>query len=278
MAATSGRRPRSSTRREPTEEQWRDLIFAWKVCRHVRSNAIVLAKDRATVGIGAGQMSRVDSVRLAVEKARDAREDDADEVLERLRRSPRDAFFPFADGPQAAIEAGATRGRSSRAAPSATARWSRRATRPAWRWCSPAAATSGTRQGLQRSSVAQPPEVEVTVLRVFCDERRRVRQPARRRARRAFGGRRRPPGAGPAPRLLGDRLRRRCARAGRIQIYTPEVELPFAGHPSVGTAWLLRREGFEIDALRPPAGEVPVRYDGALTTSRPGPNGARRSS
>ena len=55
------------------------------------------------------------------------------------------------------------------------------------------------------------------------------------------------------------------AATGRIQINTPEVELPFAGHPSVGTAWLLRREGFEIDALRPPAGEVPVRYEGSLT-------------
>ncbi len=54
---------------KPTEEQWDDLLFAWKVCRHVRSNAIVFAKDGATVGIGAGQMSRVDSVRIAVEKA-----------------------------------------------------------------------------------------------------------------------------------------------------------------------------------------------------------------
>ena len=54
------------------EEQWDDLLFAWKVCRHVRSNAIVFAKDGATLGIGAGQMSRVDSVRIAIEKARDA--------------------------------------------------------------------------------------------------------------------------------------------------------------------------------------------------------------
>ncbi len=52
---------------------------------------------------------------------------------------------------------------------------------------------------------------------------------------------------------------------GRIQINTPELELPFAGHPSVGTAWLLAREGFEVDVLRPPAGEVPVRRDGDLT-------------
>jgi predicted PhzF superfamily epimerase YddE/YHI9 len=52
---------------------------------------------------------------------------------------------------------------------------------------------------------------------------------------------------------------------GRIQINTPEVELPFAGHPSVGTAWLLAQEGYEIDALRPPAGEVAVRRDGEVT-------------
>ena len=56
-------------KRKPTEQQWGDLLFAWKVCKHVRSNAIVLAKDLATIGIGAGQMSRVDSVRLAIDKA-----------------------------------------------------------------------------------------------------------------------------------------------------------------------------------------------------------------
>jgi len=95
-----------ATKTEPTEEQWADLIFAWKVCRHVRSNAIVLAKNRATVGIGAGQMSRVDSVRLAVEKARIAREGEADALLAGSVVAS-DAFFPFADGPQAAIDAGA---------------------------------------------------------------------------------------------------------------------------------------------------------------------------
>ena len=61
------------TEAQPGESQWEDLWFAWKVCRHVRSNAIVIAKDGATLGIGAGQMSRVDSVRIAIEKARDAR-------------------------------------------------------------------------------------------------------------------------------------------------------------------------------------------------------------
>jgi phosphoribosylaminoimidazolecarboxamide formyltransferase/IMP cyclohydrolase len=87
------------TGRPPTEDEWRDLLFAWQVCRHVRSNAIVLARDNATVGIGAGQMSRVDAVRLAVEKAQQ-------ELAGAALAS--DAFFPFADGPAAAIEAGIT--------------------------------------------------------------------------------------------------------------------------------------------------------------------------
>jgi phosphoribosylaminoimidazolecarboxamide formyltransferase/IMP cyclohydrolase len=88
------------TGRPPSEDEWRDLLFAWQVCRHVKSNAIVLARDSATVGIGAGQMSRVDAVRLAVEKS----------PLEDLSGSAMasDAFFPFADGPALAIEAGVT--------------------------------------------------------------------------------------------------------------------------------------------------------------------------
>jgi phosphoribosylaminoimidazolecarboxamide formyltransferase/IMP cyclohydrolase len=85
----------------PTEGQWEDLLFAWTVCRHVRSNAIVLAAGGATVGVGAGQMSRVDAVRIAVEKAQSAQPDLlAGAVL------ASDAFFPFADGPQLAIDAG----------------------------------------------------------------------------------------------------------------------------------------------------------------------------
>jgi phosphoribosylaminoimidazolecarboxamide formyltransferase / IMP cyclohydrolase len=95
------------TKAEPAEEQWGDLLFAWKVVRHVRSNAIVLARDRATLGIGAGQMSRVDSVRLAIEKAREARGPDAEPLLAGSVIAS-DAFFPFADGPQAAIDIGAT--------------------------------------------------------------------------------------------------------------------------------------------------------------------------
>jgi len=83
--------------RRPTESEWQELSFAWKVCKHVRSNAIVLSRELASIGIGAGQMSRVDSVRLAIEKARGP-------VQGAVMAS--DAFFPFPDGPQLAIEAG----------------------------------------------------------------------------------------------------------------------------------------------------------------------------
>ena len=95
------------TKASPGGAQWEDLWFAWKVCKHVRSNAIVIAKDGATIGVGAGQMSRVDSVRIAIEKAREARGDDADAVLAGSVVAS-DAFFPFPDGPQLAMEAGAT--------------------------------------------------------------------------------------------------------------------------------------------------------------------------
>ncbi len=88
------------TDRGPTDQEWGDLLFAWKVVKHVRSNAIVLAKNLATVGIGAGQMSRVDSVRIAVAKARREQADLSNSVL------ASEAFFPFADGPELAIEAG----------------------------------------------------------------------------------------------------------------------------------------------------------------------------
>jgi phosphoribosylaminoimidazolecarboxamide formyltransferase/IMP cyclohydrolase len=87
--------------REPSESEWRDMLFAWRVCRHVRSNAIVIATRGATIGIGAGQMSRVDAVRIAIEKARVAQPD-----LLAGAALASDAFFPFADGPQLAIDAG----------------------------------------------------------------------------------------------------------------------------------------------------------------------------
>jgi phosphoribosylaminoimidazolecarboxamide formyltransferase/IMP cyclohydrolase len=90
------------TRRKPSEHEWGEMLFAWKVCKHVRSNAIVIAKDLASVGIGAGQMSRVDSVGLAIEKARAAGADLAGGAL------ASDAFFPFSDGPALAVTAGVT--------------------------------------------------------------------------------------------------------------------------------------------------------------------------
>ncbi len=87
------------TRRKPTPEEMADLRFAWKVCRHTKSNAIVYARDRSTVGIGAGQMSRVDSVRIAGMKARTPTDGS---VL------ASDAFFPFRDGVDEAARAGIT--------------------------------------------------------------------------------------------------------------------------------------------------------------------------
>ncbi len=95
------------TAAKPSEDAWRDLDFAWRVCKHVRSNAIVIAKDGATLGIGAGQMSRVDSVRIAIDKAREARGDEAEALLAGSVVAS-DAFFPFPDGPQTAIDAGST--------------------------------------------------------------------------------------------------------------------------------------------------------------------------
>jgi phosphoribosylaminoimidazolecarboxamide formyltransferase/IMP cyclohydrolase len=88
------------TERHPDEAVWGDLLFAWRVAKHVASNAIVLAKGLQTVGIGAGQMSRVDAVRLAVEKAAEHGHDLNGAVL------ASDAFFPFPDGPRLALEAG----------------------------------------------------------------------------------------------------------------------------------------------------------------------------
>jgi len=97
------------TRRAPTEGELADLQFAWRVAKHVKSNAIIYVKDGATVGIGAGQMSRIDSTRIAARKA-----DDMAAALSLPARPTMgsvvasDAFFPFADGLIAAAEAGAT--------------------------------------------------------------------------------------------------------------------------------------------------------------------------
>ena len=90
---------RSVGRRQPTEDEWEQLLFAWRVVKHVKSNAIVLANDHTAVGVGAGQMSRVESVRLAAERAGGRA---AGTVL------ASDAFFPMPDGVEAAADAGVT--------------------------------------------------------------------------------------------------------------------------------------------------------------------------
>jgi phosphoribosylaminoimidazolecarboxamide formyltransferase/IMP cyclohydrolase len=87
---------------EPSETVWGDMLFAWRACKHVTSNAIVIAKGLQTIGIGAGQMSRVDAVKIAVEKAGEHGHDLAGASL------ASDAFFPFPDGPRVALEAGVT--------------------------------------------------------------------------------------------------------------------------------------------------------------------------
>lgn len=96
---TDTSRWRVVTDRRPTELEWTDLRFAWAVCAHVKSNAIVFVKDRQVVGVGAGQMSRVDSVKLAAAKAGERAQDAV---------AASDAFFPFADGVEAAAAAGVT--------------------------------------------------------------------------------------------------------------------------------------------------------------------------
>jgi len=97
------------TKRSPTPKEMSDMLFAWKVCKHIKSNAIVFAKEGSTVGQGAGQMSRVDSARIAALKAKDA-SDAAQEEAPRTQGSvvASDAFFPFPDGLIVCAEAGAT--------------------------------------------------------------------------------------------------------------------------------------------------------------------------
>ncbi len=97
------------TRRAPTDRELSDLVFAFRVCKHVKSNAIVSARDDATVGIGAGQMSRVDAARIAAGKSEQASQGAGlAEPLSRGSVAASDAFFPFADGLQAIVAAGAT--------------------------------------------------------------------------------------------------------------------------------------------------------------------------
>lgn len=99
LGILKGRELKVATRRAPTDDELQDLKFAWKVCKHVKSNAIVFAKDGATLGVGAGQMSRVDSVKIAVAKAQKSLQGTV---------VASDAFFPFPDGVEEAAKAGAT--------------------------------------------------------------------------------------------------------------------------------------------------------------------------
>jgi phosphoribosylaminoimidazolecarboxamide formyltransferase/IMP cyclohydrolase len=89
------------TRLKPTEAQWADLLFAWTVAKYVKSNAIVFCRGGATVGVGAGQMSRIDSARIAAIKAQHAKLEIKGTVV------ASDAFFPFRDGLDAVVDAGA---------------------------------------------------------------------------------------------------------------------------------------------------------------------------
>jgi predicted PhzF superfamily epimerase YddE/YHI9 len=135
------------------------------------------------------------------------------------------------------------------------------------RWSSPAAVTSATRDG---ACVARPPQIQVRVPRVFCGHDGEYGNEL---------------GVVLEGRLVGADDRQAMAThlnysetvyvddadQGRIAIYTPSVELPFAGHPAVGAAWLLAKEGHAVDALRPPAGKVAVRRDGEMTWVRARP-------
>ena len=107
--SVDGMKLRVVTRRQPTTAELADMRFAFRVAKHVKSNAIVYVKNGATVGIGAGQMSRVDSARIAVRKS-EAVSREAGLAVPEVRGSvvASDAFFPFADGLLQAAEAGAT--------------------------------------------------------------------------------------------------------------------------------------------------------------------------
>jgi phosphoribosylaminoimidazolecarboxamide formyltransferase/IMP cyclohydrolase len=199
------------TGRAPTDEEWAGLRFAWRVCRHVKSNAIVLAAQGATAGIGAGQMSRVDAVRLAVEKSQPGSLQGA--VL------ASDAFFPFPDGPALAIEAGVTAivqpGGSS-----ATTRSSRRPTRPAWRMVFTGRGTSATEPHGDRA----PRLGDAVGARGRLQPRRPRRRPRLRRGDdrddggrcdRGAGRRLRADASGAGQRRGGARARGRQARGRR---------------------------------------------------------------
>ena len=124
------------TRRQPSAEEWEALRFAWRICAHVKSNAVIFTNAQRTLAIGAGQMSRVDAVNVAVMKARAAGRSLAGSV------SASDAFFPFRDGLDAVATAGATavvQPGGSKNDPEVIAA----ADEHGLPWCSPASAISG---------------------------------------------------------------------------------------------------------------------------------------
>lgn len=90
---------KSVAQRQPTEDEWKALDFAWRVCKHVKSNAIIFAKPDRTVGVGAGQMARVTAVGIAAQKSGE---------LSKGAVMASDAFFPFPDGIEAAAKVGIT--------------------------------------------------------------------------------------------------------------------------------------------------------------------------
>ncbi len=135
------------TKRAPTAQELTDLRFAFRVAKHVKSNTIVYAKDGATVGVGAGQMSRVDSARIAARKAQDAAEAGGWAVpLTKGSVVASDAFFPFADGLLAAVGGGRHRGDPARRLDARQRGHRRRRTTRASPWSSPGCATSGTEE------------------------------------------------------------------------------------------------------------------------------------
>ena len=95
------------TKRKPSPKEYNDLVFSWKVAKHVKSNAVVYAKNGVTVGIGAGQMSRVDSTRIAAIKFQDMKKTESENInnVSGLVLAS-DAFFPFSDGLITAVKAG----------------------------------------------------------------------------------------------------------------------------------------------------------------------------
>ena len=135
------------TKRAPTATELEDMKFAFKIAKHVKSNAVIYAKDGQTAGIGAGQMSRVDSARIAALKAEDAAKAlGLAEPLTKGSAVASEAFYPFADGLLAAIAAGATaviqpvdRCGMPKSSPLPT--------NTMWRWSSPAFAISATDRG-----------------------------------------------------------------------------------------------------------------------------------